>query len=81
MVASNELEQGDWHHAFTLKEDLEKVTPEDVNRVFNKYIGNFTWVYQGDPEKVNPTLYTQPKTPPMPNDQAPVIMGAPPKKQ
>lgn len=74
LVATNELQQGDWHHAFTLKEDLEKVTPEDVNRVFNKYIGNFTWVYQGDPEQVNTTLFTQPQTPPMEKEKA--IIGS-----
>lgn len=69
MVASSELYQGDWHKAFTLKEDLQPVTPSDVNRVFNKYIGNFTWVYQGDTKQVNPTLFTQPKTPPIPKDK------------
>lgn len=74
LIADNELKQGDWHHAFTLKEDLEKVTPEDVNRVFNKYIGNFTWVYQGDSEQVNTTLFTQPQTPPIEKEKA--IIGS-----
>jgi predicted Zn-dependent peptidase len=66
MVAGAELHQGAWRKAFTLKEDLAPITPADVNRVFNKYIGNFTWVYQGDPAKVNPTLFTQKETPPLP---------------
>ena len=66
MVANSELEIGDWHRAFTLKEDLQPITPADVNNVFKKYIGNFTWVYQGDPKQVNPTLFTQKETPPMP---------------
>lgn len=69
LVANCEVENGDWHKAFTLKDDLKPVTPADVNRVFNKYIGNFTWVYQGDAKQVNPTLFTQPKTPPIPKDK------------
>ncbi|MDB5208940.1 MAG: insulinase family protein [Flavisolibacter sp.] len=66
MVAGAELNQGDWHKAFTLKEDLAPITPADVNRVFNKYIGNFTWVYQGDTAKVNQKLFIQKETPPLP---------------
>jgi predicted Zn-dependent peptidase len=69
MVAGAELLQGDWHRAFTLKEDLGKVNSDDVNRVFNKYVGNFTWVYQGDPKQVNPVLYTQKQTPPIQADK------------
>src|SRR5215213_3998904 len=69
MIATSELEQGDWHKALTLKEDLQPVTPADVNRVFNKYIGNFTWVYQGNPKQVTATLFTQPQTPPVPKDK------------
>lgn len=66
MVSRAEVLQGDWRKAFTLKEDLKPITPADVNRVFNKYVGNFTWVYQGDPAKVNATLFTQKETPPLP---------------
>ena len=66
MVSRSELLQGDWKKAFTLKEDLKPVTPQDINSVFNRYIGNFTWVYQGDPTKVNQTLFTQKETPPLP---------------
>lgn len=66
MVTRSELLQGDWKKAFTLKEDLKPVTPADVNQVFNKYIGKFTWIYQGDPKVVNKTLFTQPQTPSMP---------------
>lgn len=69
MVANTELEVGDWHRAFTLKEDLKPITPADVNGVFKKYIGNFTWVYQGDPKQVNPVLFTQKETPPMPSEK------------
>ncbi|HWI92318.1 MAG TPA: pitrilysin family protein [Flavisolibacter sp.] len=69
VVANNELSQGDWHKAFTLKEDLQPVTPSDVSKVFNKYVGNFTWVYQGDTTKVTPKLFTQKETPPVPKDK------------
>jgi predicted Zn-dependent peptidase len=66
MVCNMELLQGDWRKAFTLKEDFKAVPAEEVNRVFNKYIGKFTWIYQGDPKVVNKTLFTQPQTPPVP---------------
>jgi zinc protease len=69
MVATSELLQGDWHKAFTLKQDLQPVTAKDVNKTFNKYIGKLTWVYMGDPKKVTPSLYTQPQTPPIPKDK------------
>ncbi|GAC1424736.1 MAG: hypothetical protein NVS1B13_11220 [Flavisolibacter sp.] len=69
MVATNELTKGDWHKAFTLKEDLQPVTAADINRVFNKYVGNFTWVYQGDTKLVNPILFTQLKTPEIQKDK------------
>ena len=68
LVAGAELTQGDWKKALTLKEDLQPITPADVNKTFSKYIGNFTWVYQGDPKKVTPKLFTQPQTPPIPKD-------------
>jgi hypothetical protein len=37
---------------------MKKVSVEDVNKAFNKYIKDITWVYQGDTSKVNATLYT-----------------------
>jgi zinc protease len=69
MVSNSELLQGDWKKAFTLKEDLKSVSPQDINQVFNKYIGKFTWVYQGDPKAVNQTLFTQSETPPVQKDK------------
>lgn len=66
LVGNMEVLKGDWKKAFTLKEDLQAVKPADVNQVFNKYVGKFNWVYQGDPKVVNQTLYTQPQTPPVP---------------
>jgi zinc protease len=67
MVSNSELLQGDWKKAFTLKEELKPITPQDINSVFNRYVGNFTWVYQGDPTKVNQTLFIQKETPPLPD--------------
>lgn len=69
LVSNTELTQGDWHKAFTLKEDLQPVTPDDVNRIFNKYIGNFTWVYQGNTKQVTPALFIQKQTPAIPKDK------------
>lgn len=56
-LVNNEVEHGNWRRSITIKEDINKVTPEQVNAVFKKYMGNITWVYMGDPAKVNPALY------------------------
>ena len=58
-LAANEILYNNWHRSLTLKDDIKKVTVADVNNAFNKYITNLTWVYQGDPAKVNSSLYTQ----------------------
>ena len=58
-LASNEVLHNNWRRALTLNDDLKKVTVADLNNTFSKYITNLTWVYQGDPAKVNSTLYTQ----------------------
>jgi predicted Zn-dependent peptidase len=58
-LASNELLHNNWRRALTLNEDLKKVSVEDVNKAFNKYLSHITWVYQGDPTKVTAALYTQ----------------------
>jgi zinc protease len=57
-LASNEVLHNNWRRSLTLNDDLKKVTVADVNKAFNKYIKNLTWVYQGNPSKVDPTLYT-----------------------
>jgi zinc protease len=57
-IASNEVIYGDWKHSLELIRDIKKLTPEQVSDAFRKYIGNIIWVYQGDPKKVNPLLYT-----------------------
>ena len=67
-LASNEVLHGNWRRANTIKDDMKKVTVEDLNRVFNKYITNITWAYQGDPKKADPKMFTQKETPPVPKD-------------
>jgi len=57
-IASNEVVYGDWKRSLTLVGDVKKLTTEEVSDAFRKYIGNIIWVYQGDPKKVNPLLYT-----------------------
>jgi zinc protease len=56
-IASNEVLHGDWKRSLTLIDDIKKITVDDINNAFIKYIGNIVWVYQGDPKKVNPVLY------------------------
>jgi predicted Zn-dependent peptidase len=63
-LALNELLHNNWRRALTINEDLKKVTVSDVNNAFNKYISHVTWVYQGDPSKVTPALFTKDNTAP-----------------
>ncbi|HTQ28097.1 MAG TPA: pitrilysin family protein [Puia sp.] len=64
-LASNEILHKNWRRSYTMNDDMKKVTVSDLNRVFNKYITSITWVYQGDPQKVNTALYTQEQKPPV----------------
>lgn len=67
-LAMNEVVHNNWHRANTIKDDMKKVTVADLNRVFNKYVSNITWAYQGDPKKVDTKLFTQKETPQTPKD-------------
>jgi predicted Zn-dependent peptidase len=67
-LAANEVLHNNWRRANTIKDDMKKVTVADLNRVFKTYVNNITWVYQGNTKQVNPTLYTQKTTPPIPKD-------------
>jgi zinc protease len=67
-LAQNEVIHGNWKRANTIKDDMKKVTVADLNRVFNKYVSNITWAYQGDPKKVDAKLFTQKTAPEMPKD-------------
>ena len=68
-LASNEVLHGDWKRTVKIKDDINKVTLEQLNGTFKKYFNNITWVYQGDPKKVNAVFYTQKETPPIPEDK------------
>jgi zinc protease len=68
-LAANEVLHGDWKRAIKIKNDINKVTLAQLNAVFKKYINNITWVYQGDPKKVTPALYTQKETPRLPEEK------------
>ena len=68
-LASNEVIHGDWKRAVHIKEDINKVNLDQLNAVFKKYINNITWVFQGDPKKVNPVMYTQKTTPALPEEK------------
>ncbi len=57
---NNEALHNNWKRSITLNEDFKKLTVKDVNAAFNKYVNNMTWVYQGDPTKVTPSLYATP---------------------
>jgi zinc protease len=57
-LAANEVLFNDWRRSLRINEDLKKVTVGDVNKAFNKYVKDITWVYQGDTGKVNPSLFT-----------------------
>jgi predicted Zn-dependent peptidase len=67
-IVSNEVLFNNWRRSMTIKTDLNKVSIDDVNRVFSKYMNNITWAYMGDPSKVDPKLYSddkeKPKLPP-----------------
>lgn len=73
-LASNEVLHSNWRRSLTLNDDLKNVTPADVNRVFNKYVTRMTWVYEGDPTKVNAKLFTQPAAPLKPSKVPDVIL-------
>ncbi|MGH2552536.1 MAG: hypothetical protein ACRDEB_02400, partial [Chitinophagaceae bacterium] len=68
-LAFNEVVHGDWRRANTIKDDVKKVTLEEMNNAFRKFISNITWSYQGDTKKVTPALYTQKDTPAMPTEK------------
>lgn len=57
-IASNEVLHGDWKRSMDLIHAVKKLTTDDINNAFRKYVGNIVWVYQGDTKKVTPTLYT-----------------------
>jgi predicted Zn-dependent peptidase len=68
-LATNEVVHNNWKRAIEIKDEINKVSLQDANNAFKKYITNITWVYQGDPKKVDSKLYVQKETPPIPADK------------
>lgn len=56
-IAANEVLHNNWRRALTISDDMKKVTLDDLNTVFKKYVGNLVWAYQGDPAKANAALF------------------------
>ena len=65
-LATNEVLHNNWRRSITINNDMKAITAADLNRVFNKYVTNLTWVYQGDPGKVDASLYTGATKKPLP---------------
>jgi zinc protease len=57
-MLSNEILFNNWKRSLTMVNDVKKLSVNEVNDAFRKYIGNIVWVYQGDTKKVNPLLFT-----------------------
>ena len=57
-LAANEVLHNNWKRSLTLSDDMKKVTLEELNSTFNKYISNMVWAYQGNPAQANASLFT-----------------------
>ena len=68
-LANAEVLFGDWKKALTIKDDIKKVSLDQMNSAFKKYISNITWVYQGNTKQVDAKMYTQKQTPPLPEEK------------
>ena len=56
-LAEYELLGGDWRRLLTWKDEVNKVTPEDVNRVSKKYLKNFHFAAMGDKRQFDRDLF------------------------
>jgi zinc protease len=56
-IAVNEVLHNNWKRALTISDDMKKVSLTELNSVFNKYITNIVWAYQGNPAQANPALF------------------------
>ena len=68
-LASSEVIHGNWKRSIQIRDDIKKVSLDQMNNAFKKYINNITWVYQGDPKKVDAVLFTQKQTPKLPEEK------------
>lgn len=59
-LANNEALFGNWKRALTIKDDINKVSVDDINKAFNTYMKNITWAYMGNPAKVDQKKFTNP---------------------
>ncbi|MGH7179152.1 MAG: M16 family metallopeptidase, partial [Tepidisphaeraceae bacterium] len=57
-LAQYEIIGGGWRNAFVFLPRLRAVTPEDVQRVAEKYMRNIRFVVLGDPKSVDTKLFT-----------------------
>ena len=60
-LVANEVLHDNWKRALTLSDDVKKVTLPELNSVFNKYMTNLVFAYQGDPAKADAALFTESK--------------------
>lgn len=68
-IAVNEVLHNNWKRALTLSDDMKKVTLSELNAVFNKYISNMVWAYQGNPAQANPALFASNPKPALPKSK------------
>lgn len=68
-ITANEVLHNNWKRALTLSDDMKKVTLTELNTVFNKYISNMVWAYQGNPAQANPALFTGNVKPDLPKSK------------
>ncbi len=71
-LASNEVLHDNWKRALTISDDVKKVSLEELNKAFSKYISNIVWAYQGDPAKANPALFKGDAKPVLPKSKVAV---------
>lgn len=57
-LAQYELIGGGWRNSIDFLEKLSAVTPADVQRVAQKYMRNIRFVVLGNPQSVDPTVFT-----------------------
>ncbi len=57
-LAANEVLHNNWKRSITISDDMKKVSLAELNAVFNKYVNNMVWAYQGNPAKVTAALFT-----------------------
>jgi len=57
-LAQYELIGGGWRNSIDFLEKLSAVTPADIQRVSQKYMRNIRFVVLGNPQSVDPTVFT-----------------------